>query len=212
VRGGGSLTLLRPQNVAAASGRFGEGAAGARRATGSGRGRLGWLLALAFSVGLCVATSPAAANDETRATTLRPLERSVLSEVNALRREYDLVPLRFSPGLTSAARRHSIEMAKRGYFGHRSSGGEGFGRRIARFYPMRGRHYWAVGENLLWSSGQLNATAAVDLWLNSPSHREIMLDPHWREVGVGAVYADSAQGVYDGRDVTIVTADFGVRR
>jgi uncharacterized protein YkwD len=80
------------------------------------------------------------------------------------------------------------------------------------FYPMRGRHYWAVGENLLWSSGQLNATAAVELWLNSPSHREIMLDPHWREVGVGAVYADSAQGIYGGRDVTIVTADFGVRR
>jgi len=140
------------------------------------------------------------------------LERSVLLEVNALRREYDLVPLRFSAGLATAARHHSTEMAKRGYFGHRSSGGEGFGRHIARFYPMRGRHYWAVGENLLWSSGQLNATAAVELWLNSPSHREIMLDPHWREVGVGAVYADSAQGIYGGRDVTIVTADFGVRR
>jgi uncharacterized protein YkwD len=105
-----------------------------------------------------------------------------------------------------------MEMANRGYFGHRSSGGEGFGRRIARFYPTRGRHYWAVGENLLWSSGELNAAAALELWLNSPSHREIMLNAQWREVGLGAVYAHSAPGMYDGRDVTIVTADFGVRR
>jgi hypothetical protein len=39
-----------------------------------------------------------------------------------------------------------------------------------------------------------------------------MLNPRWLEVGVGAVYAPSAPGVYGGRDVTIVTADFGVRR
>jgi uncharacterized protein YkwD len=163
-------------------------------------------------VGLCVATSQASANAETRATALRPLERSVLSQVNGLRREYGLVPLRFSARLTSAAREHSTEMAKRGYFGHRSFGGEGFGHRIARFYPMRGRHYWAVGENLLWSSGELNAAAALEVWRSSSSHREIMLSARWRELGVGAVYARSAPGIYAGRDVTIVTADFGVRR
>jgi uncharacterized protein YkwD len=206
------MTLLRPQNVAAASDRFGEEAAGARRATGSGRARLGWLLTLAFAVALCVASSPASANIEARATALRQLERSILSEVNGLRREYGLVPLRFSAGLATAARHHSMEMAKRGYFAHSSSGGGAFSRRIARFYPMRGRHYWAVGENLLWYSGELNAAGALQLWFNSPRHLEIMLNARWREVGVGAVYARSAPGIYGDRDVTIVTADFGVRR
>lgn len=206
------MTLLRPQNVAAASVRFGEGAAVARRAPGGGRVRLGWLLALAVSVGLCLATSPAAANAETRATALRPLERSILREVNGLRREYGVAPLRLSAGLTTSARHHSIEMAKHGYFGHSSPGGAAFSRRIARFYPMGGRHYWAVGENLLWSSGELDAAAALDLWLNSPRHREIMLNARWQELGIGAVYAHSAPGIYGDRDVTIVTADFGVRR
>jgi uncharacterized protein YkwD len=206
------MTPLRPQNVAAASVRIAEGTALARRPAGGRRARPGWLLTLAVSVGLCVVSSPAAATAETRATVLRPLERSVLSDVNGLRRQYGFVPLRFSAGLAAAARHHSTEMANRGYFHHSSAGGEAFSRRIARFYPIGGRSHWSVGENLLWSTAELNAAAALELWLNSPSHREIMLNARWREVGVGAVYARSAPGVYGGRDVTIVTADFGVRR
>jgi uncharacterized protein YkwD len=50
------------------------------------------------------------------------------------------------------------------------------------------------------------------MWLNSPKHRKTMLRTRWREVGVGAVQAGSAPGVFGGREVTIVTADFGVRR
>jgi len=206
------MTLLRPQNVAAASVRTAEGTAGARKPT-CRRWRLPCgLLALAASVGLCVPASSVAANAETRATALHPLERSVLAEMNGLRRQYGLMPLRFSSGLGAAARQHSTEMANRGYFRHQSASGEAFSRRLARFYPMGARRYWSVGENLLWSSVELNAAAALELWLNSPHHRAIMLNPRWLEVGVGAVYVHSAPGVYGGRDVTIVTADFGVRR
>ena len=39
-----------------------------------------------------------------------------------------------------------------------------------------------------------------------------MLDPHWREIGISAVHAPQAPGVYRGLAVTIVTTDFGVRR
>jgi uncharacterized protein YkwD len=161
---------------------------------------------------LGVAAWPVAASAEARASALRPLERSVLAEMNGLRRQHGLVPLRFSAGLAAAARRHSNEMANRGYFAHTSASGESFSRRIARFYPMGAHRYWSVGENLLWSSVELNAAAALDLWLDSPRHRAIMLDARWLEVGVGAVYASSAAGVYGGRSVTIVTADFGARR
>jgi uncharacterized protein YkwD len=136
----------------------------------------------------------------------------VLSEMNTVRRQHGLVPLRLSAGLEAGARQHSTEMANRGYFRHTSANGEAFSRRLARFYPMGARRYWSVGENILWSSAELNAAAALEIWLNSPSHRAIMLNPRWLEVGVGAVYAPSAPGVYGGRDVTIVTADFGVRR
>jgi uncharacterized protein YkwD len=166
---------------------------------------------LAVSIGLCV-SSAGAANAGTRATALRPLERSVLTEMNGLRRQHGLLPLRFSASLTAAARHHSTEMAARGYFRHNSASGERFSRRIARFYAIGAHSYWSVGENLLWSAAQLNAAAALDLWRNSPKHRAIMLNARWRDVGVGAVYARSAPGVYGGRDVTIVTADFGLRR
>jgi uncharacterized protein YkwD len=104
-----------------------------------------------------------------------------------------------------------MEMANRGYFGHNSASGEVFSRRIAHFYPIGAHSSWWVGENLLWSSAELNGAAALNVWLNSPEHRATMLSARWRDVGVGAVYTRSATGVYGGRDVTIVTADFGVR-
>jgi uncharacterized protein YkwD len=141
-----------------------------------------------------------------------PLERSDLAEMNDARRQHGLLPLQLSAGLAGAARQHSTEMAEDGYFRHNSADGEAFGRRVARFYPMGYHHYWCVGENMLYSSGELDARAALKLWLNSPEHRAIMLKARWRDVGGGAVYARTAPGVYGGRDVTIVTADFGVRR
>lgn len=206
------MTQLRPQNVAAALVRTAELVAVAR---GRARRRCwlpGGVLLLAVSVVFCVATSAGAANAEARATALPPLERSVLGEMNAVRRQHGLVPLRLSAGLEAGARQHSTEMANRGYFRHTSANGEAYSRRLARFYPIGTRRYWSVGETMLWSSAELNAAAALEIWLNSPSHRAIMLNPRWLEVGVGAVYAPSAPGVYEGRDVTIVTADFGVRR
>jgi uncharacterized protein YkwD len=57
----------------------------------------------------------------------------------------------------------------------------------------------------------LSAREVLNLWLASPTHRATLLSPAWRDVGLGAVRA-VAGGVYGGRVVTILTADFGVRR
>ena len=64
---------------------------------------------------------------------------------------------------------------------------------------------------MVWQSPDLSAAEAIDIWLNSPPHRKNLLTPSWREVGIGSVRAPAAPGVYEGLDVTIVTADFGVR-
>jgi uncharacterized protein YkwD len=50
------------------------------------------------------------------------------------------------------------------------------------------------------------------MWMKSPPHRANILDPRWREIGVGAVYSASARGAFTHRPVTIITTDFGVRR
>jgi uncharacterized protein YkwD len=161
--------------------------------------------------GLWVVASPAGASSQRPATSLSTLEQGVLSDINALRKQHGLAPLRLSASLSAAARQHSSEMAARGYFSHSSANGSSFDKRIARFYPVGGSRYWSVGENLLWSSPDVDAGGALDMWWNSPEHRKNMLTARWREIGLSAVHVPSAPGTYGGREVTIVTTDFGVR-
>ena len=145
------------------------------------------------------------------ATALRALESRVLVDINRVRAQHGLGPLRLSPRLNAAAAQHSREMARVGYFSHSSADGGAFWRRIARFYPSNGYSSWSVGENLLWSSPDVDAPGAIKMWMGSPEHRANLLNPSWREVGLSAVHSDSAPGTYHGLGVTIVTADFGTR-
>ena len=146
------------------------------------------------------------------AVSVASLESGVLVEINAFRRSHGLVPLRVSASLASAARQHSQSMATAGYFSHDSADGSSFWRRVQRFYSSRKFGYWSVGENLLWSSPDVAADGALQMWLDSPPHRENLLNPRWREIGISAVHTSAAPGTFHGLDVTIVTADFGVRR
>lgn len=171
------------------------------------------VVALAVSVvGLWVAATPARATSQAPTNAMASLEQGVLAKINGFRRANGLAPVRLSRSLTAAARFHSAEMAQRGFFGHNSANGGSFDRRILRYYPVKGARYWSVGENLLWSSPSVDATGAMTMWVNSPEHKRILLTPRWREAGLSAVHVASAPGAYGGREVTIVTADFGVRR
>ncbi|HYZ79564.1 MAG TPA: CAP domain-containing protein, partial [Gaiellaceae bacterium] len=159
--------------------------------------------------------APAGARSDDRfktASAMRVLESQVLVDVNRVRAEHGLRPLRLSPKLSAAATQHSREMGRRGYFSHDSANGQAFWRRIESFYPSNGYRSWSVGENLLWSSPDVDAAGAVKLWMHSPEHRANLLSAGWREVGLSAVHVDSAPGTYHGLGVTIVTADFGARQ
>jgi uncharacterized protein YkwD len=102
-------------------------------------------------------------------------------------------------------------MAILGYFSHTSEDGSSYWERIGRFYrrPPNWRVYM-VGENLIQGETEMNAQEVMRGWLESPPHRENLLG-RWTEVGFGAVRALAAPGVYQGQDVAIVTADFGLR-
>jgi uncharacterized protein YkwD len=146
-----------------------------------------------------------------RAVSLDALSLAVLADANALRLGHGLAPLRVSAGLTAAAREHSREMARDGYFAHESPDGSPFDQRVARYYSMRGFRFWSVGENLAWSR-HLGAAQTLELWVRSPPHRENLFGAGWREIGIAAVHLASGTGTYGGAPATIVTADFGVRR
>ena len=83
--------------------------------------------------------------------------------------------------------------------------------RVRGFYGSRGYRTWRAGENLLWASPEIDADRAVQMWLDSPAHRRILLTREWREIGLSAVHIAPGRRVYAGMDVTIVTADFGAR-
>ena len=139
------------------------------------------------------------------------LEEEVLGAINDVRRRHGLGALRLNPQLSTVARAHSRSMAEHGYFDHASSDGSAFWHRLEPvFAPVRGER-WEVGENLVWGTPGLTPAQALEMWLKSPPHRRNLLSSAWREVGLGGVHALAAPGVYGGNDVTILTADFGVR-
>jgi uncharacterized protein YkwD len=162
-----------------------------------------------LSVGAGQAT---AAGDSVRTVTAaNQLESQVLVELNETRRAHGLRALRLSLPLAAAADSHSRAMGTFGFFGHSSRDGSAFWKRVQRFYGPGANGGWSVGENLLWSTTGLNASAALKLWMASPSHRKNILTPSWREIGLSAVTVPAAPGVFGGRDVVIITTDFGVR-
>jgi uncharacterized protein YkwD len=173
-----------------------------------------WALPLiALVASLAVLAGPATATPATtRATkTASSLESGVLQELNKIRSSHGLVPLKLSARLTAASTQHSEEMGADGYFEHASHDGTLFWKRIGHWYGQDGFHYWSVGENLLWSSPGVDPAGAAQLWMNSPEHRANILTARWREIGVSAVHLATAPGTYRGREVTIITTDFGVR-
>jgi uncharacterized protein YkwD len=176
--------------------------------------RLRLALPAAVVLGVLLVSGAGAGTGETRApsvTSRADLDRSILVEINVVRRARGLPALRPSAQLATAASRHSHAMAAKGFFRHEGADGSAFWRRIRHFYRAQGYRSWHVGENLLWMSPDVDAKKAVSLWLESPGHRKILFDRDYRELGLSAIHALAAPGDFRGLDVTIVTADFGSR-
>jgi uncharacterized protein YkwD len=155
----------------------------------------------------------ASAREDTRVDRRARLEADVVRELNRVRTGGGLKPLRTSPSLRTAARVHTRSMLNAGFFGHESPDGTSFSDRIRRYYSSRGWQTWSVGETLVATEGQSSTDAAevVSAWLDSSPHREIILSPSFRDIGVGAFYAAVAPGAFDDTEAVVVTADFGLR-
>jgi uncharacterized protein YkwD len=132
-----------------------------------------------------------------------------LCDVNAQRRAYGLAPLRWNRRLARAARRMAWDMGARNYFGHVNSAGQDLRARIAATGYASRVSSWAIGENIAWGSGSLSTPdEIIAAWLASPDHRQNMLSPSFREVGIGVVKGSPIAGNASG---AIFVADFGVR-
>jgi uncharacterized protein YkwD len=159
-----------------------------------------------------VLAAPVAASESSRSSSLEALDESVVAQINVVRRSHGLPLVRLSQDLLRSAGGHSRAMASYGFFAHESRDGTAFWQRIKRDYREAGYRAWSVGETIAFSSGSLDGAETVRIWMNSPPHRNVLLNPLWRDIGVSAIRVTSAPGAFDGDDVTLVTADFGVRR
>ena len=85
--------------------------------------------------------------------------------------------------LIAAANRHAADMARRGYFAHQNPDGDRAGERIT----AAGYGWSRFGENI--ARGQDSVHEVIDGWMNSPDHRENILDCRLHQVGVGLAFS-----------------------
>jgi uncharacterized protein YkwD len=132
--------------------------------------------------------------------TSRALSEEILQRVNAARAagrrcgSRAMGPasaLKWDTALHSAASGHSLDMAKRKFFDHRSPEGRSVSERVsASNYPWK-----SVGENI--AGGDRSVAGVVESWLQSPEHCENLMDPNFNDVAVACVEQPGTQwGTY----------------
>jgi hypothetical protein len=127
------------------------------------------------TIGLLVTLS--AAHAETRKWLATAHDYAV--QVNQLRLQHNLPPLKLNPQLCEAAQMHAEAMAQTGTISHVDA----HGRRADSRASAVGYFYHRLGENL--AAGQLTWERALQAWLSSPAHRANLLTADYRELGVG---------------------------
>ena len=141
--------------------------------------------------------------------TLHQMRSSELCLINRVRAHYGLHKLSFNHSLRDSATGHSDSMVTNRYFAHEGPGGS-VGSRISRTgYLHRARAY-TVGENIGGGHGRRYGSpmAVFKEWMHSPPHRANILDPGFRDAGVGVARGYPMGGAAGAATYTV---DFGAR-
>jgi uncharacterized protein YkwD len=169
------------------------------------------------AVGASPHPAPAAANASGADTGLRPtnanntrVEAATFCLVNVQRARHGLRALRQNADLARSAAGHSEDMVSENYFDHVSPGGETpLQRAKASTYVPR-RSAYLVGENIALGTLQLaTPTAIVASWMQSAGHRANILNPDFRDTGIGIV-ARAPRRYSNGQPGATYTQQFGV--
>lgn len=112
----------------------------------------------------------------------------VLSLVNQERAAHGLSTLVVSETLEAQADQYACEMIYYDFFDHvNPATGTELPDRAGEF----GYEYYAIGENL--AAGQRSPIEVMRSWMNSPGHRDNILNPVFAEIGIGV----RAGGAYE---------------
>jgi hypothetical protein len=122
----------------------------------------------------------------------------VIELTNQKRLENGLPPLRLNQTLTQAALAKAGDMFAFNYWAHVSPSG----RDPWAFFREAGYNYLYAGENLARDFN--TSEAVVEAWMNSPSHRDNLLNGRYQEIGLAVV-----DGTLEGVETTLVVQLFG---
>lgn len=145
--------------------------------------------------------------------SLRRSRLATLCLLNRVRTHAGLPKLRLNPKLSRAARVHSRDMVRRGYFAHDSLNGRTpFQRMLSTRYVPRNASWW-LAENIGWGTSSVADPAAlVRMWMRSAPHRANILNGRFREIGIGialGIPVRSARFSRSGGSGATYTTDFG---
>lgn len=126
------------------------------------------------------------------------LPQVIVDETNNSRVMNNRLPLKNNLYLTMAARLKVDDMVKKGYFSHQGPDGS-----MAWSWMDKVNYsYSYAGENL--AVNFFDARDVVKAWMNSPTHRENILNSNFTEVGIAA-----ARGTWEGKETVFVVQMFG---
>lgn len=128
-----------------------------------------------------------------------PIEQQIRECANSQRTQHGLPPLAEDPVLDRAAHFHANNMLHHDFVGHTDPWGRGPAQRVALFDS--GNHFAGVGENL--GAGEPDVQRTCSDWMNSPGHRENILNPSYKSIGTGFARGNSVYGTY-------YVQDFGI--
>lgn len=113
--------------------------------------------------------------------------------------------------LRKVAQGYAEQMVKQRFFDHVSPQGSTLlGRVLDKTNYLTGQvRYW-LGENLAWGTGVLaTPRKTVIAWMNSPGHKRNILNPNFRQIGIGV--ATGAPVDTQGADGATYATEFGNR-
>jgi uncharacterized protein YkwD len=116
---------------------------------------------------------------------------AVIEATNAERAAAGLAPVTWNRLLGQSAQLHAEDMNSRKYFAHESPEGVTSGERIlaTKYGKLTAEtcdcqsYRVSVGENL--AHGQQTVEKVMRDWMASPGHKENILQPLFREIGIG---------------------------
>ena len=114
-------------------------------------------------------------------TNVRISEAQLLALTNLERNKAGLDNLVLNTALQNAAYTKAVSLANEHYFSHTAPSGEKFSSWIKNTHY----DYSIVGENL--ASDFSENQALVDAWMNSPKHKENILNPRWKDTAIAVV-------------------------